>query len=84
MVMFPQVPWETAPKKTETIINGPESISHAENHHLFRCYRVQTGENLEKKPQQKENLRLAPTNAEASKSTTKHNPPLVPAEQLFL
>lgn len=52
---------------------------------------MQTGENLEKKPQQKENLRLAPcagfdtpTNAEASKSTTKHNPPSVFGEQLFM
>lgn len=65
-------------------MNIPESIFHAENQHLFRCLGVQREENLEKKSQQKENLRLASTNAEACKSTTKHNPPLVFGEQIFM
>lgn len=84
MVTLPQIPRELSPRKTGAIINAPESISHAENHHLFRCLGVQRGENLEKKPQQKENLRLAPTNAEASMSTMRHSSPSVFGEQLFM
>lgn len=78
MATLPQIPWEPTLRKTGEIINAPENISHTEHQHLQR------EENLEKKPQQKENLGLAPTNAEACKSTTKHNPPLVFGEQLFM